>query len=99
MRDRLGRGAARGTQRAEAIGLGGEGIGEARIVRLEEHGAACKRGAVAAVDTAAADRLGISDAQVPQQRGDQPELRRAFATLKRASRKPLKAVSALSRTR
>src|SRR2546425_601949 len=97
MRDRLGRGAARGTQRAEAIGLGGEGIGEARIVRLEEHGAACKRGAVAAVDTAAADRLGISDAQVPQQCGDQPEVRRVFAKLRRSTRMPMKARSNLLR--
>jgi len=97
MRNRLGRGAACCAQRGEAVGLGGEGIGEAGIVHLEEHCAPGEHAAVAAVDAAAADRPGISDAQVSRQCADQPEVRRVFARLRRSTRMPMKARSNLLR--
>src|SRR5258708_15626850 len=71
MRQRFGGSAARRAQRREAVGLGGKSVGKLRFVQLHEYRAAVECGAVAAVDAAAADWLGVSDGEMF---GGQPEV-------------------------
>jgi hypothetical protein len=92
--NRLRRAAAGVAQRAKAVGFGGESVGKARLAQLEEHGATLALRAVAAVDAAAADGLGVRDAEL---REIHPEVRRVLARLRRSTRMPMNARSNLLR--
>src|SRR5258706_3505786 len=94
VRNRLWRRAARGTQRRQAVGFGGEGVGEACFVQLEEHRLAAAQGAVAAMDAAPAYRLRGGDAP---RRENYPPVRRGVARVRRSTRMPMKARSNLLR--
>src|SRR4051812_23716809 len=96
MGQRFGRRASSRAKRGEAVRFRGEGIGEARIVDLQEYGSAGKRRAITAMNAAAAHRLGIDDAQMFQD-CVQPEVRRVFARFRRSTRMPMKARSNLLR--
>src|SRR4051812_39523474 len=86
----FGRRAAGAAQRGESIGFGGKSVGKAHFVHLDEYQPALERGAIAAVDAAAADRLGVGDAEVFEY---QPEVSRVLARFRRSTRMPMKARS------
>src|SRR5581483_1022740 len=94
MRERLRRRATGAAQRAQAIGLGSKGIGEARFVQLEEHCTTVALPAVAAMDAPAADRRGVRNAEPGEVH---PEVSRVFARFSRSSRMAMKARSNLLR--
>src|SRR4051812_12865240 len=86
--------AAGAAQRGEPVGFGGKSGGKACLVHLDEYQAALERRAIAPMDAAAADRLGVGDAEVFE---DQPEVSRVLARFRRSTRMPMKARSNLLR--